>query len=198
MVLENNPVQEKTLRASVSQHQNVQGVVMVLQDENQHGLHQAIIAQLQHAGFETLSLNLLSRGGDKENDSVTQQRLLAATRWIQKTVPTLPLGFFVTGVNAATALKVSLTVPARALVAVAGRFDVAETVLGQVRVPTLLIVGSQDEVTLEHNRHVLKQLHCEKQLADVPGATHSFSEPGAIETIATLTAHWFNKHFATL
>jgi putative phosphoribosyl transferase len=201
MVLETKPVhipaQEETLEALLTCPQDVRGVVLVIQGESQQGLYQAVIQQLQQAGFETLSYNLPVRASEIHNQEdalVAQQRLLAATRWLQQTAPTLSLGVFVTDANAASALEVLLTVPAQAFVAVAGRFDAAETSLSKVRVPTLLMVGSQDEATLEHNRHVFKQLHCEKQLADVPGATHAFAELGAIETIATLTVHWFKKH----
>lgn len=75
-----------------------------------------------------------------------------------------------------------------------GRPDLVHAPLSTIKAPTLLIVGSLDEAVLELNRHAYKQLHCEKQLADVPGATHLFTEPGALETVAILTSHWFEKH----
>jgi putative phosphoribosyl transferase len=64
-----------------------------------------------------------------------------------------------------------------------------------VRVPTLLIVGGRDEAVLELNRRALELLPGEKELVVVPGATHLFEEPGALETVAGLAADWFRRHF---
>jgi pimeloyl-ACP methyl ester carboxylesterase len=70
----------------------------------------------------------------------------------------------------------------------------AESALGRVRAPTLLIVGGDDEVVIELNRKAYKQLRCEKQLAIVPGATHLFEEPGTLEEVARLALEWFRRH----
>jgi len=64
-----------------------------------------------------------------------------------------------------------------------------------VQSPTLLIVGSRDEVVLGLNRQAQEQLQCENRLAIVPGATHLFEEPGALRTVTRLARDWFVEHF---
>jgi putative phosphoribosyl transferase len=76
-----------------------------------------------------------------------------------------------------------------------GRPDLAGDSLVEVRAPTLLIVGGADEVVLELNRAAAARLVCPKELAVVPGATHLFEEPGALEQVASLAAAWFSTHF---
>jgi alpha-beta hydrolase superfamily lysophospholipase len=64
-----------------------------------------------------------------------------------------------------------------------------------VHQPTLLIVGGEDTEVLTLNRRALAELACaEKQLAVVPGATHLFEEPGAMDEVARLAAEWFTNH----
>src|SRR5258708_28636655 len=73
-----------------------------------------------------------------------------------------------------------------AVVSRGGRPDLAGPALPRVQAPTLLIVGGRDEVVIELNRQAYAQLNCEKELAIVPGATHLFEEPGALEEVARL------------
>ena len=70
----------------------------------------------------------------------------------------------------------------------------AGAALARVRAPTLLIVGGSDETVLQLNRAALAELHCAKDLAVVPGATHLFEEPGALETVVRLAGNWFTAH----
>ena len=77
-----------------------------------------------------------------------------------------------------------------------GRPDLAIPRLATVRAPTLLIVGGRDEAVLEMNREAQRHLHCENDLAVVPGATHLFSEPGTLERAAGLARDWFTRYFA--
>ena len=72
-----------------------------------------------------------------------------------------------------------------------GRPDLAIPQLHHVTAPTLLIVGSRDEMVLDLNREAQRHLRCENDLAVVPGATHLFEEPGALERVAELAAGWF-------
>jgi len=81
-----------------------------------------------------------------------------------------------------------------AVVSRGGRPDLAGTSLLRVRAPTLLIVGGRDVPVIEMNREALGQLRCEKQLEIVPGATHLFEEPGALEVVAGLAERWFRRH----
>jgi putative phosphoribosyl transferase len=67
--------------------------------------------------------------------------------------------------------------------------------LASVKAPTLLIVGSRDETVLELNRRALAGLRCRKELAIVPGATHLFEEPGALERVEAIASEWFLRHF---
>ncbi len=70
----------------------------------------------------------------------------------------------------------------------------AETVLPAVKAPTLLIVGGNDPEVLELNRSALRRINAPKELAVVPGATHLFEEPGALEKVSALAADWFRAH----
>jgi len=83
-----------------------------------------------------------------------------------------------------------------AIVSRGGRPDLAADRLAAVRAPTLLIVGGADHLVLDLNRQAVEQLTCESELAVVPGATHLFAEPGALEQVADLAAGWFSTHFS--
>jgi len=76
----------------------------------------------------------------------------------------------------------------------AGRPDLAGPALAHVRAPTLLIVGGADFLVIELNRKALEQLRCEKRLVIVPGATHLFEEPGALDQVIRLATDWFLRH----
>ncbi|MBA3717157.1 MAG: hydrolase, partial [Actinobacteria bacterium] len=75
-----------------------------------------------------------------------------------------------------------------------GRPDLAGEALEHVRAPTLLVVGEQDPQVLELNEAALARLDTEKGLAIVPGATHLFEEPGALDDVARLASDWFTRH----
>ena len=77
-----------------------------------------------------------------------------------------------------------------------GRPDLASERLADVRAPTLLIVGGRDEPVIDMNREALALLRVEKRLEIVPGATHLFEEPGALEEVARLAGNWFALHLA--
>jgi putative phosphoribosyl transferase len=63
-----------------------------------------------------------------------------------------------------------------------------------VRAPTLLVVGGDDREVLALNRSAQRALRCANELAVVPGATHLFEEPGALERVADLAVDWFRRH----
>ncbi|MFM7929596.1 MAG: hypothetical protein ACKO9Q_17970, partial [Pirellula sp.] len=81
-----------------------------------------------------------------------------------------------------------------AVVSRGGRPDMAETYLGLVSAPTMLIVGGRDEAVIQINQRAFELLHCEKQLRIIDGATHLFPEPGALEQVAKLASQWFSHH----
>jgi putative phosphoribosyl transferase len=109
------------------------------------------------------------------------------------------VGLFGASTGAAAALRVASELPARigAVVSRGGRPDLAgDAVLSAVRAPTLLIVGGDDELTLALNREAFATLTCPKRLDIVPGATHLFEEPGALDRVAELAAGWFKETLA--
>ena len=108
----------------------------------------------------------------------------------------LPIGLFGASTGAAAALVAAAARPddVGAVVSRGGRPDLAAPVLARVRAPTLLIVGGSDPVVLELNKQALELLQSEKQLVVVPGATHLFEEPGALDEVARLAANWFTRH----
>ena len=107
------------------------------------------------------------------------------------------IGYFGASTGAAAALIAAVDRPekVRAIVSRGGRPDLATDVLTDVGQPTLLIVGGADEVVLDLNRRALAALTGPKELAIVPGATHLFEEPGALDRVAELARDWFRRHF---
>jgi len=85
-----------------------------------------------------------------------------------------------------------------AIVSRGGRPDLAERFLPQVIAPTLLLVGSEDHPVIEMNQHAFHLLGGPKQLMVIPGATHLFEEPGALEQVAEYALQWFRLYFAHL
>ncbi|RIQ29628.1 alpha/beta hydrolase, partial [Jiangella rhizosphaerae] len=84
----------------------------------------------------------------------------------------------------------------RAVVSRGGRPDLAGDALARVDAPTLLIVGGRDEAVLGLNQDALHAMRCDRELAIVPGATHLFEEPGALDEVARLAGDWFAAHLA--
>ncbi|MDN3028439.1 phosphoribosyltransferase family protein [Streptomyces sp. S.PB5] len=169
-----------------------------------HGRHNRYLADaLNRAGLGTLLLDLLTE--DEEHDQakvfdvlLLARRLRAAADWLRHETG-LPIAHFGRGTGTAAALEAASAPDAdvRALVSRGGRPDlVIPTALARVRAPTLLIVGGQDTTVLELNRLAADRMHCEHQLAVVPDATHLFTEPGALATVAELARDWFTTHLA--
>ena len=166
--------------------------------------NRAVAAALRDAGLGTLLVDLLTR--DEEHaDARTGQlrfdirllaaRLVACIEWLARGARTseLPIGCFGASTGAAAAL-VAAAARSRvvgAVVSRGGRPDLAGPVLPQVRAPTLLIVGGEDDVVIELNRQAVARLGGEKSLVVIPGATHLFEEPGALDQVAELARRWF-------
>lgn len=123
------------------------------------------------------------------------RRLVGATAWLraQAWARSLRVGYFGASTGAAAALAGSVAGRAQAVVSRGGRPDLAGDALPQVTAPTLLIVGSHDPVVLDLNRQAMAQLTCETRLEIVPGASHLFEEPGALEQVARLARDWFAR-----
>jgi pimeloyl-ACP methyl ester carboxylesterase len=163
--------------------------------------------ELQTAGLATLLLDLLT----PEEEAVDQhtghlrfdigllaERLVAATLWaaVDAATRSLAIGYFGASTGAAAALVAAALEPekVRAVVSRGGRPDLAGEALPLVRAPTLLIVGGRDLTVVELNRAALARLRTEARLEIVPGATHLFEEPGALEAVARLAREWFLQH----
>jgi pimeloyl-ACP methyl ester carboxylesterase len=162
---------------------------------------------LNEAKLATLLIDLLT--GDEEaidlytahlrfDIKLLARRLISATDWLTQRADTrhLPIGYFGASTGAAAALVAATKRPNSigAIVSRGGRPDLAGPALPRVRAPTLLIVGGNDVQVIELNRIALPQLGGEKQLVIVPGATHLFEEPGALDEVARLARDWFERH----
>jgi putative phosphoribosyl transferase len=165
--------------------------------------NQFVANVLQEAGLATLLLDLLeeSEADDRENVfdiSLLAARLETSAKWLARDTQThnLALGLFGASTGAAAALVAAARSPqqVRAVVSRGGRPDLAGEFLACVRAPTLLIVGGDDDVVVDLNRQAFAVLRCPKELVIVPGATHLFPEPGALEQVARLASTWFVRH----
>jgi putative phosphoribosyl transferase len=161
--------------------------------------------RLVDAGFATLLFDLLDEQEAQDRSAVFDIPFLA-TRLEDATanVPALlgawlPVGYFGASTGAGAALWAAADLGARigAIVSRGGRPDLAGAHLGNVKAPTLMIVGSLDEVVLGLNREAERRLRCETSVEVVQGATHLFEESGTLETVADLAARWFGAHLAS-
>ncbi len=165
--------------------------------------NQYVAQVLQDAGLATLLLDLLE--DDEANDrskvfdiELLADRLQAAADWLKGRPETanLRLGYFGASTGAGAALLAAGRAPASvgAVVSRGGRPDLARDALEYVTAPTLLIVGGNDEIVLELNREAFDRLSGTSQLEIVPGATHLFPEPGALEEVSRLAREWFHRY----
>jgi dienelactone hydrolase len=164
---------------------------------------------LQDSGFATLLFDLLTEEEERIDAHTGElrfdipfltDRLVAATQWTlrQPGLHGLRIGYFGASTGAAAALSAAAQLPAvAAVVSRGGRPDLAGAALSDVRAATLLIVGGNDRQVLALNRSALAQLRAEARLEIVPGATHLFVEPGALEAVARLAADWFAAHLVS-
>ncbi|OHV29622.1 MULTISPECIES: phosphoribosyltransferase family protein [Pseudofrankia] len=158
---------------------------------------------LTAAGFATLLFDLLTPAEEVDRAAVFDIALLAhrlvdVTSWLrgEPQVAGLPVGYFGASTGAAAALWAAAEPDSHiaAVVSRGGRPDLAASRLAAVRAPTLLIVGGDDDLVLELNNQAQAQMQCESRVMVVPEATHLFSEPGALETVAALARDWFVRH----
>ena len=165
-----------------------------------------VASELNARRIATVLADLLTAEEERVDDRTRRLRFDIAmlTRRVVKLIDwaktsnlagTLPLGLFGASTGAAAALDAASERPAfvDAVVSRGGRPDLA-TELRLVRAPTLLIVGGNDTEVLQMNEAALRQLSCTKELAVIPGATHLFEEPGALEAVASAAGAWFQRH----
>jgi putative phosphoribosyl transferase len=167
--------------------------------------NQYVAKMLQSHGIATLLFDLLTPEEEVIDQTTSRfrfdigllaQRLAGATRWAQEQATTrdLPVGYFGASTGAAAALMAAARLPqlVTSVVSRGGRPDLAGDSLREVSASVLLLVGEKDGLVIALNRKALQKLHCEaKRLIIVPGATHLFEEPGALEKVAHAAADWF-------
>lgn len=194
------------LHGDLRYQDNAMGLIVFVHGSgsSRHSPRNRFVAEaLQERGFATLLFDLLTAEEDQSYENRFDierltQRLLETTEWLtsQQAVSFLPLGYFGASTGAAAALNAAAELGSRvrAVVSRGGRPDLAFPKLPEVRAPTLLIVGGNDPDVLALNRRALTQIHAIKQIAIVPGATHLFEEPGALERVADLAGDWLTQH----
>jgi putative phosphoribosyl transferase len=198
------------LAASLSLPADPRGIVLFAHGSGSSRLsprNRYVAQRLNEAGLATLLADLLTleeemldaQGALVRFDiDLLARRLVGATDWLRERPDTrhLPIGYFGASTGAAAALVAAAARDdaLRAIVSRGGRPDLAGPALALVRAPTLLIVGGNDPEVLELNRRALAELRVEKRLQIVPGASHLFEEPGALEQVAQLAREWFERH----
>lgn len=169
--------------------------------------NQFVARVLQEGGLATLLLDLLEEEEAKDREKVFDIELLAerlwnAAEWLAQQSETAPLrlGYFGASTGAGAALVAAARAPTLvgAVVSRGGRPDLAAPYLAAVQAPTLLIVGGDDEMVIGLNQQALRWLRCPRELVIVPGATHLFPEPGALEEVASQARHWFLRHLTEM
>jgi pimeloyl-ACP methyl ester carboxylesterase len=166
------------------------------------------VAQVLHeAGLATLLLDLLTTK-EEAIDLQTRQfrfdigllatRLVGATDWLLQNLQTrhLKVGYFGASTGSAAALIAATDRPnaVGTIVSRGGRPDLAGSALSRIQIPTLLIVGGNDFLVVDLNQKALEQIRAAKRLEIIPGATHLFEEPGALEKVAWLASQWFKRY----
>ncbi len=173
--------------------------------------NQLVARVLRQAKVGTLLFDLLTL--DEERAEATtghlrfdigllSERLIGATKWAHDEASSrdFNIGYFGSSTGAAAALVAAaeLGEAISAVVSRGGRPDLAGDALSRVTAPTLLLVGGEDRAVIPLNEQAYEQLRCEKALRILPGATHLFEEPGALELVAKMAAEWFADRLAPM
>ena len=171
--------------------------------------NRAVAGVLVDAGLATLLMDLLTAEEEAEDIKTARlrfdigllaERVVGAIDWLtsEPTLAELTVGCFGASTGAAAALIAAAERPKRvvAVVSRGGRPDLAGDALPRVRAPTLLIVGGSDTMVIQLNRRAQVLLGGESRLEIVPGATHLFEEPGALEQVAATAREWFLRYLA--
>lgn len=161
-----------------------------------------VAEQLAARGLASLLLDLLTEDEAASRANVFDipllgARMVEAIRWAraEPALAALPIGLFGASTGAAAALVAAAREEVAAVVSRGGRPDLAGAALGAVTAPVLLVVGGADHDVIRLNREAARALNCEHRLEIVPGATHLFEEPGALDRVVDLAAGWFARHF---
>ena len=205
------PVEGVRLEGNLTLPDEAKGVVLFAHGSgsSRFSPRNRFVAQtLNEGGLATLLVDLLTPE-EEALDQYTRQlrfdigllanRLIGISDWLQTNPATqaFKVGCFGSSTGAAAGLITAVERPelVKAVVSRGGRPDLASPALERVKTPTLLIVGGYDTRVINLNLQALKALPGEKRLEIIPGATHLFEEPGALEKVAHLARQWFHDHF---
>jgi putative phosphoribosyl transferase len=199
-----------TLEGSLGIPNSAGGVVLFAHGSGsgRHSPRNRYVARvLREANLATLLIDLLTEDEEEVDLRTTRlrfdigllaRRLVGATDWLVQNPDTeqLRIGYFGASTGAGAALVAAAERPDEvgAIVSRGGRPDLAGDVLPLVKAPTLLIVGGNDEPVIGMNEEALARMRAVKRLQIVPGASHLFEEPGALEEVARLATVWFARH----
>jgi putative phosphoribosyl transferase len=201
---------EHKLRGILSSTANSGGYVIFAHGSGSSRLsprNQYVASSLNQGNISTLLLDLLTENEAQDRRNVfdidtLSDRLISAASWLaSKLGPNcaLPFGYFGASTGAAAALVAAAKSPDRiaAVVSRGGRPDLADKYLPLVEAATLLIVGGDDFPVIPLNQSALQALTCVKKMRLIPGATHLFEEPGALDLATDIARNWFVQHFST-
>jgi putative phosphoribosyl transferase len=203
------PIGEAVLEGDLIIPEDATGIVLFAHGSgsSRHSPRNRLVAEtLNDAVIGTLLMDLLTpeeeaydraTGELRFDIGLLAERVIVPVDWLRfGPGEGLPIGLFGASTGAAAALVAAAerSDHVHAVVSRGGRPDLAGAALTRVRAPTLLIVGGRDRVVLDLNQRALQLIPAEKQLVVVPGATHLFEEPGALEEVARLATDWFLRH----
>jgi putative phosphoribosyl transferase len=203
------PIGDRWLDGDLNVPEGSRGVILFAHGSgsSRHSPRNQYVAQvLAEHGFATLLIDLLTPQEEAVDDETAHlrfdidllaTRLVAVIEWIrrQPSVAPLPVGLFGASTGGGAALVAAARRPqdVGAVVSRGGRPDLAGSALRDVTAPTLLIVGGRDTEVIALNRQAMQRMTADVALDVVPGATHLFPEPGALERVAAAAASWFDS-----
>jgi putative phosphoribosyl transferase len=205
------PIEGAALRGDLRMPPDARGLVVFVHGSGSSRMsprNRHVAEELNQHGLATLLMDLLSADEQRIDDRTMQYRfdipLLArrstlAAQWAlaQPELGGLPVGLFGASTGAAAALITAAEMKEKiaAVVSRGGRPDLAGDALPNVQSPALFIVGGDDQAVLALNEKAMGKMGCPKELHIVPGATHLFEEPGALEHVVNVAAAWFSLYF---
>lgn len=204
------PAAKVRLEGALAIPEGAEGIVLFAHGSgsSRHSPRNNYVAEvLRRAGLATLLMDLLTKEEDVDYEmrfdiGLLAERLDAATGWVrsQESTKNLRIGYFGASTGAAAALKsaASAGTAVGAVVSRGGRPDLAMDSLPWVKAPALFIIGGRDELVIDLNRKAYAHLTSKREMVIVPGATHLFEEPGALEEVAKLAARWFKTYLVPM
>lgn len=204
------PVRDASLAGTLTLPDGARGIVVFAHGSgsSRRSPRNRYVAEELHAGgLATLLMDLLTTSEDAVDERTAEfrfdirllaDRLVTAIDWLAGNEPTrgLGIGLFGASTGGGAALVAAARLPkhVRAVVSRGGRPDLAGSALRQVVAPTLLVVGGDDDLVIELNRDAIAEMTTTTRLEIIPGASHLFEEPGALEQVAHLARDWFIRY----